>query len=170
MSEAAQVDFDPQRVELRLASKGHYPAIRELFRASLLEGQLADNDTGADIDDIKAGYFSHGGDSAFWVAIHDSQVIGMIGVQKTGEHVAEVRRIRVREGYRRRGIGTALTERALSFCRERGYLKVTLDVRMERSPALALLKKFGFSHVHTHEAAGRTILDFYLDLYTEPEA
>ena len=81
MSKTAPDDFDLQRVELRLARKEDHADIRELFTASLLQGQLADNDTGADIEDLQTGYFSDGGDSAFWVAVYDDRVIGMIGVQ-----------------------------------------------------------------------------------------
>ncbi len=94
----------------------------------------------------------------------------MVGVQKTSEHEAEIRRLRVRADYRRKGLGTRLMEQALSFCRHHGYLKVTLDVRIERGPAIALFEKFGFSLNRTREVDGRKMLDFYLDLYREPSS
>jgi ribosomal protein S18 acetylase RimI-like enzyme len=92
----------------------------------------------------------------------------MIGVQKTKANTAELRRIRVREQFRRLGIGTRLMETAVDFCREQGYLKVVLDVRIERGPAIAMLEKFGFTHVRTREIGDRKTLEFYLDLYSEP--
>jgi len=105
-----------------------------------------------------------------WVADYDESVIGMVGVQKTADHGAEIRRLRVRADYRRQGLGAKLVEQALSFCRHHGYLKVTLDVRIERGPAIALFEKFGFQLTRTREHNGRRMLDFYLDLYREPSA
>ena len=96
-------------------------------------------------------------------------VIGMIGVQKMGDNAAEVRRLRVRGTCRRRGIGALLMEKALAFCKHHGYLKIVLDVRIERGPAIALFEKFGFSHTRTREIDGRKLLDFYLDLYRDPK-
>ncbi|UCD75356.1 MAG: GNAT family N-acetyltransferase [Phycisphaerales bacterium] len=168
MSDRPADDFDLSRLELRLARDEDHQAIRELYRAGLLEGQLQDNDTGADIDDLHSGYFSDEGASGFWVATLDDQIIGMIGVQKTGEHVAEIRRLRVREGYRRHHIGTRLVETALAFCRRHAYLKVILDIRAERSPAIAMADKFGFTLARTRESGGWKTLDLYLDLYSEP--
>jgi len=92
----------------------------------------------------------------------------MVGVQKTSDHGAEVRRLRVREGYRRRGLGAKLMEQALGFCQHHGYLKIMLDVRIERGPAIKLFEKFGFKLARQRELDGRKILDFYLDIYSEP--
>ncbi len=162
------MDFDLAQVAIRLAASVDQPSLRELFRESILEGLVGDNDTGADIDNLQQGYFSDDGASGFWVAERDGVVIGMIGVQKTADNAAEVRRLRVRGTYRRRGIGALLMERALAFCREHGYLKVVLDVRIERGPAIALFEKFGFAHTRTRDIEGRKLLDFYIDLYRDP--
>ena len=53
-------------------------------------------------------------------------------------------------------------------CQRQGYLKVVLDVRIERGPAIALFQKFGFKHGRTREIGGRKLLDFYIDLYSDP--
>jgi ribosomal protein S18 acetylase RimI-like enzyme len=162
-------DFDVANVTVRLACAGDHPYLCELFRESILEGLVGDNDTGADIDNLQEGYFSDEGASGFWVAEHGKVVIGMIGVQKTADNAAEVRRLRVRGSYRRRGVGALLMQQAMAFCRQHGYLKVVLDVRIERGPAISLFEKFGFSHTRTRDIDGRKLLDFYLDLYREPK-
>lgn len=153
---------------IRTARDEDLTALRELFQESIIEGLVGDNDTGADIDNLHEGYFADEGQSGFWVAVYDNLVIGMIGVQKMAENSAEVRRLRVRNAYRRRGIGALLMERALAFCKRQGYLKVVLDVRIERGPAIALFEKFGFKHGRTREIGGRKLLDFYIDLYRDP--
>jgi ribosomal protein S18 acetylase RimI-like enzyme len=159
----------PKDVDIRLAEDADHAAIRRLFNEGLLEGQLRDNDTGADIENLREGYFSDDGASAFWVARRRRKLIGMIGVQKTADNTAELRRLRVHPDYRRRGVGSLLMARALDFCRRHGYLKVILDVRIDRPPAIAMLKKFGFAHTRTREIGSRKTLDFYLDIYSEPE-
>lgn len=154
---------------IRLANDSDQTALRELFQEGVIEGQVPYNDTGADIDNLQEGYFSDEGSSAFWVAIYEDTVIGMIGVQNTADNSAEIRRLRVRKGHRRRGVGTQLLECALNFCREHGYLKIVLDVRIERGPAITMFEKFGFVLSRTRDIDGRKMLDFYLDLYREPQ-
>lgn len=160
--------FDAADVVVRLAEERDHGAIRELFVQGMVEGQVAGNDTGADIENLHEGYFADEGASGFWIAQLGDVVIGMIGVQNTRENAAEIRRLRVRSGYRRRGVGTALLRHAIDFCRQHGYLKVVLDVRIERGPAIAMFEKFGFTLARTREIEGRKTLDFFLDLYREP--
>ena len=157
-------------VEIRLARPQDRPIIVQLFRDSMVAGEVRGNDTGADMDNLEEAYLADNGASGFWVACRrpDADVIGMVGVQNTRDNVAEIRRLRVREDARRRGLGTRLMEHAINFCRQRGYLKVTLDVRIERSPAVALFQKFGFTPGRTREIDERRLIDFYLDLYRDP--
>jgi GNAT superfamily N-acetyltransferase len=153
-------------------------ACTQLYVEGLLGGRIAENDTGLDIDDIDRAYMNKPG-SHFWIAetvapLADSggaaaagtkQVIGMIGVQQHEDNVGEIRRLRVRQDFRRRGIGSALVETALKFCRDRGYLKIALDTFMEREPAVRLFEKFHFRHSRTRNVMGKEVMHFYLDLY-----
>lgn len=140
-----------------------------LYREGLLGGQLAENDTGLDIDDIELAYARSAG-SGFWVAqTNDGRVVGMIGVQQHEPGTAEIRRLRVAADVRRRGIGSKLLTRALEFCRDQHVLKVVLDTFIDREPALALFAKFHFRHNRTREVNGRQLLMFYLDLYGKSE-
>ena len=89
----------------------------------------------------------------------------MIGVQHHDRDEAQVRRLRVAQAHRRKGIGSALLETALKFCQDRGYLKITLDTFMDREPAIKLFEKFRFKHSRTRKVNGKELLYFYLDLY-----
>jgi len=155
---------------IRRASIDDLPDIRKLFNDSVYEGQTRINDTGADIDNFNEAYIEAPETSGFWIADVTDDVVGMIGVQEIRDDVAEVRRLRVEEGHRRRGVGTSLMEHAIGFCRDHGYVKIVLDVRIERGPAIELFKKFGFFHSRTRETEGHKLLEFYVDLYNEPHA
>ena len=140
-------------------------ACRSLYVDGLIGGKIAANDTGLDIDDIPAAYLS-GSNDHFWVAENKAdEVIGMIGVQHCEDGVGEIRRLRVRQDSRRRGVGSALMETAIKFCRERQFLKITLDTFMDREPAVHLFQKFAFNHSRTRTVGEKELLYFYLDLY-----
>jgi ribosomal protein S18 acetylase RimI-like enzyme len=140
-------------------------ACRKLYVEGLLGGQLAENDTGLDIDDIDGAYMRPPGNH-FWVAtIPDNDIVGMIGVQHHEQGVGEIRRLRVRNDVRRKGLGTRLVEVALKFCQDHQYLKITLDTFMDREPAIKLFEKFRFRHDRTRSVGGKELLYFYLDIY-----
>ena len=64
------------------------------------------------------------------------------------------------------GIGSMLLETAIKFCAEKEHLKVTLDTYMDREPALKLFEKFRFRHSRTRQYGHKSLLYFYLDLYS----
>lgn len=152
-------------VSIRSFCAKDLPACLKLYREGLLGGQLAQNDTGLDIDDIESGYMRRPGNH-FWVAeTPDGRIVGMIGVQHHDQGVGEIRRLRVSDTMRRRGIGSRLVETALRFCQEHNYLKITLDTYIDREPAIKLFEKFRFRHDRTRNVNGKELLYFYLDIY-----
>jgi len=159
-------DFDVGQVAIRSARDEDCSAIRSLFEESMIEGQVRLDDNGDDLDNLRDTYLCDG--AAFWVADYLARVIGMIGVRCTSANVAEVCRLRVSKAFRRRGVGSLLMEKAVSFCHHNGYLKVVLDVRVERGPAIALFEKFGFVLSRQRDQSGMSLLDFYMDIYRDP--
>jgi ribosomal protein S18 acetylase RimI-like enzyme len=89
----------------------------------------------------------------------------MIGVQECEKGIGEIRRLRVRQDSRRQGVGSSLMETAVKFCRERQFLKITLDTFMEREPAIKLFEKFFFNLSRARKVGEKELLYFYLDLY-----
>jgi len=140
-------------------------ACQALYRDVVVGGQIAENDTGLDIDDIASAYMKHDGNH-FWVAdVSGTGVVGMIGVMHS-DGAGEIRRLRVKENSRRRGIGSALLEQAVVFCKEHNYLKVALDTLVDTQAAIKLFEKSHFLHSKTRNYAGKDLLYFYLDLYS----
>lgn len=160
----------PEAAPIKFTIRSYRPkdaeACATLYKEGLIGGRIAHNDTGADIDHIDSAYMKSPG-SHFWVAESDKgEILGMIGVQQHVPEEGEIRRLRVRLDHRRRGIGSALLERAIQFCKERQHLKIKLDTFMDREPALKLFEKFGFKLSRTRDVADKTLLYFYLDLYS----
>ncbi|MEM6550952.1 MAG: GNAT family N-acetyltransferase [Planctomycetota bacterium] len=139
-----------------------------LYDHGLLAGQIAPNDTGADIDNIHAAYFDDERHH-FWVAETDGRVVGMIGVASDERDTAEVRRLRVEAELQHTPIASALVEAALAHCKHHGYLKVRLDTRFDSDTAVGMFDKIGFQHTRTRTTPGKEMLEFYLDLYREHE-
>lgn len=158
--------FKSAEMQIRVATQNDIVVLQDLFEKSRIDGQIRENDTGADLDHLEDGYFNCT-ESCFWVAEYDKKIVGMIGVQKINDSSAEVRRLRVRDSFRRKGIGTSLMKHAISFCRDKQFLKVVLDVRLEREPAIKMFDTFGFLHGRERDLNGRQLRDFYLDLYTD---
>ncbi|HEY8665009.1 MAG TPA: GNAT family N-acetyltransferase [Tepidisphaeraceae bacterium] len=153
-------------VKIRSFREEDLPACRVLYTEGLVAGKIAENDTGLDIDDIQWAYMNSPGNH-FWVAEdHNGEIVGMIGVQHHDEGAGEIRRLRVSQHHRRRGIGSALVETALKFCQEKGYLKITLDTFVDRDAAIKLFEKFRFKHSRSRTIGDKELMYFYLDLYT----
>jgi len=171
----APTPYKPEELLIRSANVGtDSPVIQTLYESGLLSGELTDNDTAADIDHLEEAYFSDDGWSNFWVAQlksadENAPIIGMIGVQYVDEHTVEMKRLRVDPQHRHRGVGTRLLNEALAFCRDKGYLKVILDTRIDQTPIVTLFQRFGFQFNRHRDFNGKMVLDFYLDLYRHAE-
>jgi ribosomal protein S18 acetylase RimI-like enzyme len=160
---------EPVDIRVRSFDLRDQASCRQLYIDGKIGGRPTEDDVRTDIDDIADAYMKNDGEH-FWVAESDEgQIVGMIGVQQHDKQSGRIRRLRVSIDQRRRGIGSALVEAALDFCRRRHYLKVTLDTFLDREPAVRLFEKFGFIHSRTREMAGRELMYFYLDLYKNDE-
>ncbi|MBI1372660.1 MAG: GNAT family N-acetyltransferase [Phycisphaera sp.] len=158
-----------ERVHVRSYLLADQPRVRALYEHGRLAGEIAANDTGADMDMIHEAYLQFER-AHFWVAEVDGEVVGMIGVAEDEPNRAEVRRLRVDKRFHDAGqaIAVKLLETALEFCRHHGYLKVVLDTHLDPGAAVGLFDRFGFQHNRTRNLAGKELLDFYLDLYRDP--
>ena len=143
-----------------------------LFSDGLLAGQIPVNDTGDDIEDVPGTYLTDEGNH-FWVAQIDGRARGMIGVVRRGDHVGEIRRLRVEKGWQDSPVAARLVEAAIEHCRHHGFLKVVFntryDSREEPGAVEGLFDRFAFQHTRTKNVQGKELLEFYLDLYRDPQ-
>jgi len=85
--------------------------------------------------------------AAVFVAERDGRIVGRLSVARdqhpASYHVADVG-LMVAAGARRRGIGTALLERAIEWARTSDIRKLELHVFPHNEPAIRLYERFGF--------------------------
>lgn len=81
---------------------------------------------------------------AFFVIRDGSEVVGSVGVERTDESAAELHRLYLDRVLRGRGLGRALVEAVLAWCRTEGlrHLALWTDTRFDR--AHALYERMGF--------------------------
>jgi ribosomal-protein-alanine N-acetyltransferase len=82
----------------------------------------------------------------FFLFEEAEEILGYAGLQVVLDE-GYVTNIAVTEKARKRGIGSALTERILSAGREKALSFVSLEVRASNSAAISLYEKFGFKAV-----------------------
>jgi N-acetylglutamate synthase-like GNAT family acetyltransferase len=163
-----QDSFSLAGLAIRAYHPGDQAAVSRLYDEGLLAGQIAPNDTGADIDNIYVAYFDEP-HNHFWVAELNGKVVGMIGVAAEENRVAEIRRLRVDKHWQMTSIPAKLLETAIDHVKKHGFLKVVLDTRFERDAVLSSFEKLGFQHTRTRNTANKELLEFYLDLYRQPK-
>ncbi len=159
-----QTDKSMPGLNIRSFESQDQQVVSQLYDQGLLAGQIAPNDSGADIDNMREAYFDNERHH-FWVAELKGQVIAMIGVASDEPHTAEIRRLRVDPAHQQSPIASTLLETAIAHCKHHGYLKVRLDTRFERDAAVGLFDHVGFQHTRTKSMHGKELLEFYLDLY-----
>lgn len=157
------------RLHVRTYRRADQHAVARLYTQGLLAGQIAPNDTGADIENIDEAYFKDPA-SHFWVAEVDGHVRGMVAVARDEKESAEIRRLRVEKEFQDTNIAAKLIETAIAYCKKHGYLKVVLNSRFERGAVLDIFTRSGFLHTRSKEIHGREMLEFYIDLYQRPQS
>jgi ribosomal protein S18 acetylase RimI-like enzyme len=153
-------------ITIRSAMEADADVALRLFQEDLKALSSTERLDDGDLRNLSESYLEDA-ESGFWMAEYKGDVVGMIGVRAGSDHTAEICRLRVQLEHRRRGIGTRLLEQAVTHCRQRGLLKISLDVLSDRRPAIDLIEKTGFRLNREREVADRVLMDFYLDLYQE---
>ncbi|MEO8068362.1 MAG: GNAT family N-acetyltransferase [Flavobacteriales bacterium] len=125
-------------------SAAGFSAGEQLFReyAGLLPIDLGFQDFEHELKTIQVQYNKPTG--ALLLACDGAEAIGCVAVRRSEPGVAELKRMYLRNNYRRLGIGRALLERSINIARDLGYVRIRLDTLPDMAEALALYGKLGF--------------------------
>ena len=88
------------------------------------------------------------------LACDGEQYTGVIGIRRleteSGDNVCEMKRLYVRPPWRGKGIGRVLSESALSWSKDAGYVRICLDTLESLSEARALYVSQGFRQIDSY--------------------
>jgi|SRR5579871_5212568 len=144
------------------------PAVRDLFirinrllaPASMkeaFEGYITRSLT-EEIDRIIDYYSDRNG--GFWVAENGRRIVGMFGLEPSGDAAMELRRMYVDPDARRQGIARQMLDFAEQECRRRKCFRMDLSTSEIQAEALALYRNAGYELVREEiaEAASNKTL------------
>lgn len=86
-------------------------------------------------------------ESLFHILEDDGEPIGMGGIRRVRDGVAEMKRVYVREAARGRGLGRVLIERLMADAHGFGYRQMLLDTAPTLTTAIALYERLGFAPI-----------------------
>jgi len=89
---------------------------------------------------------------SFWVAISDSTLVGMFGLEQTKTSIFELRRMYVDPDFRRMGIAKKLLQYAEDLVRKRGARQIILSTSELQQAALSLYRNADY-HAMKEELA-----------------
>jgi putative acetyltransferase len=138
--------------------------VKDLILAILTKEYPFDKSAYSDSDLDKIGEVYGGKNDTFLVIDEDGAVVGTAGVKEDAPGDALLRRLFVDEKRRRRGYGTALLEKALGFCREKGYERVIFRCTDRMTDAMNLCLKKGFVETENLEVSGFRIHKLVLNI------
>jgi GNAT superfamily N-acetyltransferase len=111
-----------------------------------------------DLKDIVGTYLGDG--CNFWVVEAEGALIGMAAISRVDEKTGRLRRMRVTEPWRRKGVAQALLTVAIGFCRECGYARLILDTTHLQTDAHRLYERAGFTKTGEHTLGPFRIFDY----------
>lgn len=76
--------------------------------------------------------------------------VGCVGVRKLEGHIAELKRMYIRDAHRGKGIGKELINKALQLSAEMGYTRMRLDTLGTMKAAIALYWQAGFYEIEAY--------------------
>jgi GNAT superfamily N-acetyltransferase len=91
-------------------------------------------------------------DGQFWIALSDGELAGTFAWERSGPTSAELRRMYVRDGYRRQGVGRTMLIAAEERCRQAKYEILHLSTSELQTEALNLYRSAGCALVRTEVA------------------
>jgi ribosomal protein S18 acetylase RimI-like enzyme len=133
-------------LEIRRYQQQDNEVVKELHYAGLLQmgvNRAYNPNYDYDIDDIEHTYINNEGD--FLVGLEGQNIVVIGAIRKETQRKAEIKRIKVRREYQRRGYGEAILSRLIERAKELKYEELYLDTLASNMPAQALFEKHGFT-------------------------
>ncbi|MFX0188517.1 MAG: GNAT family N-acetyltransferase [Candidatus Hodarchaeota archaeon] len=121
-----------------------------------------------ELESLPGGYAPPEG--ALLLAYFNGKLAGCVALRKLEEKICEMKRLYVRETYRARGIGKALSKRIIEEAKKAGYTHMRLDTLSHMKEAMSLYIELGFREIAPYRYNPFENAKFFeLDLRKESE-
>ena len=149
---------------LRVFQKNDADGVKNLILNILSKEYPFDRSAYSDSDLNKIGETYGGPRDSFFVVEEDGAIVGTVGIKEEGQSEALLRRLFVDSRHRRKGYGAGLLDKAIAFCREKGYKKIYFRCTDRMSDAARLCVKKGFKETEKLAVGGFQIHKLELTL------
>jgi len=100
----------------------------------------------------------------FWVVEAPDGLVGMAAISRVDAATGRLRRMRVTEAWRRRGVAKALLDEGIAFCRACGDERLILDTTEHQTAAQRMYESAGFAKLGQRSLGPFIIYDYVLEL------
>lgn len=121
------------------------PEMKDVFETYIVRSLEEEIDRVSDYYRERAG--------GFWVAVDGEKIVGIFGLEASGDIAMELRRMYVDPDLRRRGIARRMLNFAEEECRRHGRTRMVLSTSELQQDALSLYRHAGYELVREEVAA-----------------
>ena len=114
-----------------------------------------------DLDEIRSHYLERSGE--FLIGEIDGRIVAMGALRPLEERIGEIKRMRVRPAFQRRGFGTQILLALEARARELGYTALRLDTTEQQVAARNFYERHGYRNTARTTGHG-----FVVYLYEKP--
>ena len=129
-------------------------SVKGLILAILAKEYPFDKSAYSDSDLDKIDEVYGGKKDSFFVMDEDSSIVGTVGVKEDSPDSALLRRLFVDMKHRKKGYGSALLDKAVSFCKDKGYKRIAFRCTDRMKDAMNLCLGKGFKEIEALDVAG----------------
>lgn len=86
--------------------------------------------------------------AGFWLAVKDGQILGCIGLIALENGKAALKKMFVREDYRKHGLGRLLVNQLVTACEQKGFREIFLGTKQVFVSAQHFYQNYGFEKIN----------------------
>jgi len=139
---------------IRTFKKEDAEGVKNLILTILSKEYPFDRSAYSDSDLYKIGETYGGKRDSFFVIDEGGEVVGTAGIKEESQAEALLRRLFVDLKHRKKGYGTNLVDKAVEFCRSKGYKKIYFRCTDRMADAMRLCVKKGFKETEKLKVGG----------------
>jgi putative acetyltransferase len=139
---------------LRGFRKGDEKGVKDLILGILAKEYPFDKSAYSDSDLDRITEVYGGSRDSFFVIEEEGAIVATAGIKEESKDEAILRRLFVDQDHRRKGYGKDLFNRAVVFCKDKGYKKLYFRCTDRMADAIRLCMKEGFKETESLEISG----------------